>query len=289
MLIISAATAGLILGHIMLYAAETAPTERSQENARIATAANASAANASAASVTSASVTAAATDSATSGSAKDADNPGWDNGTSPGPGIRRDGFRKGHPERDANRNPEGRMGRDRDRNMDQDRGRDGKPGSDFRPPLSPLPEPGFSGPNPPEGSDRPDAPPFANGPMHRDKFGRMGMPPRGPFPDWQELEKCDPEMFNLLKEDAQGEMKTRNLTMQYRQARGESKENIGQQLEEAVKAHFAVRQKRRALELSRLEDELKRMKELFEKRNLSQDKIIEQRIKALKGDDENLF
>ena len=38
-----------------------------------------------------------------------------------------------------------------------------------------------------------------------------------------------------------------------------------------------------------VEKELNRMKELFEKRNDSRDKIIEQRLKELKGEEESLF
>ena len=115
-------------------------------------------------------------------------------------------------------------------------------------------------------------------------------PPTGPFQDWGQMEKSDPELFKLLKQDHELDRTTRLLTMQYRQTIDEkSKAEIGAQLAETVAKHFDVRQKRRALELERLEKELNRMKALFEKRNTSRDKIIEQRLKELKGEEESLF
>lgn len=314
-------TGGLILGHAFLYAASgtssTLPSGvagASEASGTLTISAASAKPAASATTPDSAATRSSAAKDASSTS--EADNPGWDNGAGPRPvpgmvsgggpgvgpgqgggpgqGVRRDGFRKQRPDRP----PEGQPDRDRQPGLNSDSGPQDRfaPGHDDGPnpgfgPKMDFPRhhgPDFAGPGEPEGPEGDQA--FPDRQMHRDNFGKgMGRPPRGPFPDWNELEKCDPEMFNLLKEDAQGEIQTRTLTMQYRQAQGDSKTNIGKQLEEAVKSHFVVRQKRRALELSRLEDELKRMKEMFEKRNQSQDKIIEQRVKMLKGDEENLF
>lgn len=312
-LIGSVITGGLILGHAFLYAATGTSSALPSESAGVAETSGAptlSAASAKPAASPTASNSAATRSSAAKDvpSSSETENPGWDNGVGPGPGpgmgpgagvgpgqgLRRDGFRKQRPDCPT---------KDQlDRNRQPGPNSDSAPQDRFAPEQENEPNPGFgpkrdfphrhgpdfAGPGEPGGPENEQ--PFLDRQMHRDNFGKgMGRPPRGPFPDWNELEKCDPEMFNLLKEDAQGEFQTRTLTMQYRQAQGESKTNIGKQLEEAVKSHFVVRQKRRALELSRLEDELKRMKDLFEKRNQSQDKIIEQRIKMLKGDEENLF
>ena len=155
-----------------------------------------------------------------------------------------------------------------------------RPGMD-RPPMG-GPQEGFRKP----GSGRPEAPGSER------KHGDMlpPPPPTGPFQNWEQLEKSDPELFKLLKQDAELDRTTRQLTMQYRQTvDADSKAEIGAQLAETVAKHFDVRQKRRALELERLEKELNRMKELFEKRNDSRDKIIEQRLKELKGEEESLF
>ena len=156
-----------------------------------------------------------------------------------------------------------------------------RPGMD-RPPMG-GPQDGF-GHKPSSG--RPEAPGSER------KHGDMlpPPPPTGPFQNWDQLEKSDPDLFKLLKQDAELERTTRQLTMQYRQTiDADSKAEIGAQLADTVANHFDVRQKRRALELERLEKELNRMKELFEKRNSSRDKIIEQRLKELKGEEESLF
>ena len=155
-----------------------------------------------------------------------------------------------------------------------------KPSMD-RPPMG-GPQEGFRKPS----SGRPEAPGSER------KHGDMlpPPPPTGPFQNWEQLEKSDPDLFKLLKQDAELERTTRQLTMQYRQTvDADSKAEIGAQLAETVANHFDVRQKRRPLELERLEKELNRMKELFEKRNDSRDKIIEQRLKELKGEEESLF
>jgi hypothetical protein len=155
-----------------------------------------------------------------------------------------------------------------------------RPGMD-RPPMG-GPQEGFRKP----GSGRPEGRPEGPNP------GAMlpPPPPTGPFQNWVQLEKSDPEFFKLLKQDAELDRTTRQLTMQYRQTvDADSKAEIGAQLADTVANHFDVRQKRRALELERLEKELNRMKELFEKRNSSRDKIIEQRLKELKGEEESLF
>lgn len=146
----------------------------------------------------------------------------------------------------------------------------------------------------PEGRDfRPEgAPPL---PPQDDMNHRMGPfnqapPRRGPFQDWEELEKADPEFFAMLKADAELERTTRQLTMQYRQARSaKAKEELGKQLAETVTKHFEVRQQRRAMELNRLEKELSRLKALYEKRNEMKNTIIEKRIQELKGEEESLF
>ena len=156
-----------------------------------------------------------------------------------------------------------------------------RPGMD-RPPMG-GPQEGFRKP----GSGRPEGRP--EGPNRGDMM-LPPPPPTGPFQNWDQMEKSDPELFKLLKQDAELDRTTRQLTMQYRQTvDADSKAEIGAQLAETVAKHFDVRQKRRALELERLEKELNRMKELFEKRNDSRDKIIEQRLKELKGEEESLF
>ncbi|MBR5710148.1 MAG: hypothetical protein IKX40_05275 [Thermoguttaceae bacterium] len=203
-----------------------------------------------------------------------AEDVSWDDNKGPGP----------KPFADRPR-PGDKRGPFADRpNHDRPEGRPPRPSMD-RPPMG-GPQEGFRKP----GSGRPEGRPEAPGSERKHGDMLPPPPPTGPFQNWDQLEKSDPELFKLLKLDAELDRTTRQLTMQYRQTvDADSKAEIGAQLAETVAKHFDVRQKRRALELERLEKELNRMKELFEKRNDSRDKIIEQRLKELKGEEESLF
>ncbi|MBQ2620644.1 MAG: hypothetical protein IJF84_04835 [Thermoguttaceae bacterium] len=211
-----------------------------------------------------------AAEAAVSDSTEAAEDVSWDDNKGPGP--------KPFPDRPRSGDKRGPFA-DRP-NHDRSEGRPPRPSMD-RPPMG-GPQEGFRKP----GSGRPEGRP--EGPNRGDMLPPP--PPTGPFQNWDQLEKSDPELFKLLKQDAELDRTTRQLTMQYRQTvDADSKAEIGAQLAETVAKHFDVRQKRRALELERLEKELNRMKELFEKRNDSRDKIIEQRLKELKGEEESLF
>ena len=218
-----------------------------------------------------------AAEAAVSDSTEAAEDVSWDDNKGPGP--------KPFPDRPRSGDKRGpfadRPNHDRPPMEGFRPPREGaRPGMD-RPPRG-GPQEGFRKP----GSGRPEGRP--EGPNHGDMM--LPPPPTGPFQNWDQLEKSDPELFKLLKQDAELDRTTRQLTMQYRQTvDADSKAEIGAQLAETVAKHFDVRQKRRALELERLEKELNRMKELFEKRNESRDKIIEQRLKELKGEEESLF
>lgn len=191
------------------------------------------------------------------------DDVSWDDNAAPGP--KRFGDR-----------PDGRPPMRGDRSQMRPL-RDGDRPAMDRPPM-PGSREGFRQPD----FGRPE------GPNHGNMM--LPPPPAGTFQNWDQMEKSDPELFKLLKQDAELERTTRQLTMQYRQTVDEdAKAEIGAQLAETIAKHFDVRQKRRALELERLEKELNRMKDLFEKRNQSRDKIIEQRLKELKGEEESLF
>ena len=227
-----------------------------------------------------------AAEAAVSDSTEATEDVSWDDNKGPGPkpfadrprpGAGSEPFAGPFADRPNHERPEGRPSKDGVRPP-----KHGDRPSMDRPPMG-GPQDGF-GHKP--SLRRPEAPGSER------KHGDMlpPPPPTGPFQNWDQLEKSDPDLFKLLKQDAELERTTRQLTMQYRQAvDADSKAEIGAQLAETVANHFDVRQKRRALELERLEKELNRMKELFEKRNSSRDKIIEQRLKELKGEEESLF
>jgi len=143
------------------------------------------------------------------------------------------------------------------------------PGS---PPDRPGPGKRFGGPDQP-GRGRPDHP---------------GGPPRWPHHDWDALQKNDPQMYKLLLADRDYERRTRELAVQYRRAPATQRAAIKQKLEETLGRHFEVRQQRRLLELKRLEEELKRLREAIDLRNDARDELIGKRISQLLGEDEGL-
>ena len=148
------------------------------------------------------------------------------------------------------------------------------------PPLGDVPDrPGFPGrPGPP-------GPPGLPGPQG--PFYPYG-PPRWPHRSWDTLEKNDPEMYKLLKDDYDLESQERELVIQYRRAPAAQRTTVKQQLSELVNKHFEVRQDRRLLELKRLEEELKRLREAIDRRNEAREGLVGKRIVELLGEENEL-
>ena len=163
------------------------------------------------------------------------------------------------------------------------RPRPGQPG-DFRrrPPPPPRPHP----PGPPPGI----VPGRHRHPEPRGPHGRPlpPGPPRWPHHDWEALQKNDPEMHKLLRDDHDMERQTRELAMQYRRAPSQQRAAIRKQLDELVNSHFEVRQQRRLLELKRLEEELKRLHEDIDRRNEARQVLVGKRVSQLLGEDNDL-
>lgn len=110
-------------------------------------------------------------------------------------------------------------------------------------------------------------------------------PPFGPRHEWEEQRKNDPEMFELMKTDRELERNSMRMAMKYRRAPTEQRSTIKNELTELVNKHFDVRQKRRALELKRIQKELERLKTAIDRRNKARDVIVEKRVLRLLGED----
>ncbi|MBN2577869.1 MAG: hypothetical protein JXB10_02675 [Pirellulales bacterium] len=110
-------------------------------------------------------------------------------------------------------------------------------------------------------------------------YGGPGVAGFGAFPG----QPRDPEMFELGQKENQLEMKVRQLLDQFRVVEGDRKEEIKGELRETVFQQFEVRQQRRRLELKRLEEELKHMQEVIERRDKARDQIIDRHISELIG------
>jgi len=117
------------------------------------------------------------------------------------------------------------------------------------------------------------------------------MMPRGaphwPHPDWQSLERNDPEMFRIMKEEGELDRRTRELGMQYRGAPEPQREEIKKELTKMVNRHFEVRQQRRELELKRLDKEIQRLREAIERRMKARDELVNKRVRDLLGEQED--
>ena len=95
-------------------------------------------------------------------------------------------------------------------------------------------------------------------------------------------------MDRLNSEEAQLDAKARNLAAHYRHASDESdRQKLRAEALEVVTNHFDVRQKRRALELERLEKQLDRLRSAINKRTEARETLIRQRTDQLLGEEQD--
>ncbi|MGC3972430.1 MAG: hypothetical protein QM775_35325 [Pirellulales bacterium] len=108
--------------------------------------------------------------------------------------------------------------------------------------------------------------------------------------DLDRLKEADPEMYPFAKDDSESEQKSFELSEQYRRAKNsEERERIKKELAGVVENHFDVRQSRRELELSRLQEQIGRMRESLDKRLKDREVLIQQRIAELTGERDGSF
>ena len=129
------------------------------------------------------------------------------------------------------------------------------------------------------------------GPPHRRPHDEEGprRAPAGLFErELAHLREHDPEMYELEIADRDLEKRTFELAQLLRQAPPDKRAELKAELSAEVKAHFDARQKRRMLQLKRLEEELQRLRESIERREQSRDEIIGRRISELVGEEHDL-
>lgn len=98
------------------------------------------------------------------------------------------------------------------------------------------------------------------------------------------LRDQDPEMFELMRKDFDLDRECHELSEQFRRSQGtKEKAELEKTINELVRTHFNVRQKRRELELQRLEDQLSRLRESIKTRVDTRDEIIRRRVLELIG------
>jgi len=149
-----------------------------------------------------------------------------------------------------------------------------------------MPPPGVLPPGGPGGNMQPPMQPPMMRPPH-DSMMENG-PGGRPFPDWASLEKRDPEMFKLLKQEMDLERQTRYLVEDYRRASSSKRDDIKKQVMNLVDQQFEVRQQRRQLELKKFNEELQRLRDAIEHRNQARKQIVEKRVTELLGQEEDV-
>jgi hypothetical protein len=208
---------------------------------------------------------------------------GWDNGPAPAgragsPREGREGPRHPQAQRDDGQTPPGRP-QSRD-----DRDGNRQPPSDDNS-RRPGPPPGEQGdrPAPPPGPEGPDA----NGPQPFHGPDGARPQPFGPPMDFEAIKTRDPELYKAMQEDRDLERQTRDQADQYRRASKEDQAKIKDKLAEIVTKHFAVRQQLRTLEVKRLEQQVKELRDRIDQREKNRKEIVGKRIAELTGTDEN--
>ncbi len=98
----------------------------------------------------------------------------------------------------------------------------------------------------------------------------------------------DPEMRELMKQDADLNRQTHEMVSRMREGRGDDRAKLKSQLAELANKHFDVRQKRRELQLKRMEEELQRLRDAIAKRNTSRESIVENHLRELIGEPRDL-
>jgi hypothetical protein len=96
--------------------------------------------------------------------------------------------------------------------------------------------------------------------------------------------QVDPEMTETVKADEAKGKEVLELVKQYKAAAGEApRAEVKEKLETLVNEHFDIRQKRRELEISRLEERLAQIRAALEKRNEARQLIVDRHIAELLG------
>ncbi len=92
-------------------------------------------------------------------------------------------------------------------------------------------------------------------------------------------------MTKLIKAENDLDRRTQELARAYRDASKDQRAKLKEDLKKAVAEQFEARQQRRKLELTRFEEELKRLREVTERREKNKSQLIDKRISDLLGED----
>jgi hypothetical protein len=92
----------------------------------------------------------------------------------------------------------------------------------------------------------------------------------------------DPELTNVLDDEGRVEQEAAALTQEYSRTEDEGQRaKIKAKLSSALEKQFDLQQKRRELEVARVETQLKKLRELMRKRSEARKTIVEKRLDQL--------
>lgn len=149
----------------------------------------------------------------------------------------------------------------------------GPKGPPHRPPHDPM----SLSPASPHGP-----PPPLEGP-HRGPHGGPHLPPH-----LREMETSDPQLFALLEKDVELEKQTHVLADEIRRLSPAERAKRETELKALLSEHFEVRQQRRALQIERMADQIKGLRDSLDKRNAAREAIIDKRLGELLGTPQDL-
>jgi hypothetical protein len=104
--------------------------------------------------------------------------------------------------------------------------------------------------------------------------------------DFQSLKTRDPELYKLMQSDRDMERQTHDMAERYRRADKDEQAKIKTTLSELVGKHFEVRQQLRTLEVKRLEQQVKQLREKIDQREKNRKDIVGKRVTELIGPEE---
>ena len=92
-------------------------------------------------------------------------------------------------------------------------------------------------------------------------------------------------MDKLIDAQRDLDQRTRAAAKEYRDAPKEQRAKLKEDLRKLVAVQFETHQQRRKLELTRFEDELKRLRDATDSRDQKKDQLIDKRVSDLVGED----
>ena len=106
---------------------------------------------------------------------------------------------------------------------------------------------------------------------------------QGPGGFW--MERTDPEMEKLIRAEMDLDRQTHDLAREFRDASQDKRAKLKEDLKKLVAEQFQTRQQRRKLELTRFQEELKKLSEADSRRDKNKQQIIEKRVSDLLGEE----